>query len=196
MAAKYFVHPTAIIEDNVEIGDGASIWHFCHVRSGAKIGRNVSIGRDVYVDKDVSIGDFSRVQNGVSIYQGVEIHEYCFIGPHVIFTNDPNPRVLKRNWIPTKTVISAGGSLGAGSIIRCGITIGNFSMIGAGSVVTKDTRAFSLYVGLPSAEKCRICVCGETKYPLGDESNYVAVNDCCQRNLPDEMISFSKKFLS
>lgn len=195
MSKKFYVHPTAIVEEGAQIGDGASVWHFCHVRAGAVLGEGVSLGRDVYVDRNVTIGKFSRVQNGVSIFQGVEIGDYCFVGPHVIFTNDPTPRVLKKNWIPTKTILKSCCSLGAGSIIRCGVTIGHFAMTGAGAVVTKDVSEYTLTYGLPSKEMFRICACGESKTLLTESGGAIEASnifECCKKNLPEEMLNYSK----
>ncbi|MFG1505559.1 acyltransferase [Halobacteriovorax sp. ZH5_bin.2] len=189
MSNETYIHPTAIVEEGAEIGENTKIWHFCHIRAGAKIGDNVSIGRDCYVDSQVTIGSYSRIQNGVSIYNGVTIDEYCFVGPHVIFTNDQSPRVLKKGWEILNTKLELGASLGAGSIIRCGVQLGRFTMIGAGSVVTKNTKDFSLHLGLPSVQKGYVCACGDRRLEKSDK----VVFDCCVEKLPDHMIDKIKK---
>ena len=176
-----FVHETAIVDPGCQIGPGAKIWHFCHVRTGASICRDVSLARDVYVDLDVRIGESSRVQNGVSIYRGVDIGRYCFIGPHVIFTNDLVPRVGVRSWNVVPTTIEDGASLGAGVIVRCGVRIGAFALVGTGSVVTRDVPAFHLVHGLPGRPQHRICACGQTQSPLRDPGPCVL--DCCHERL-------------
>jgi len=191
-----YIHPTAIVEDGAIIGTNVKIWHFCHIRSGAVIGDGVSIGRDCYIDSGVSIGKFSRIQNGVSIYNGVDIKDYCFIGPHVIFTNDMSPRVLKKNWKTVKTVINTGGSLGAGSIIRCGVSVGSFSMIGAGSLVTKNIEPFTLHIGFPSKVKSFLCACGDTQFALDCFHQKTVVKDCCLENLPIEMLEVANQEIS
>jgi len=144
------IHKSAYIED-AEIGEGTRIWHFVHVRTGAKIGKNCNIGKDVYIDTNVIIGDNCKIQNFASIYQGVIIGNDVFIGPHVCFTNDLYPRALL--WGEdrlVKTIIKDGASLGANSTIIAGITIGEYAMVGAGSVVTKDVPSYCLVVGNPA----------------------------------------------
>lgn len=184
IAPDAFVHETAIVDPGCRIAAGAKVWHFCHVREGGSIGREVSLARDVYVDVDVSIGDHSRVQNGVSVYRGVEIGRYCFIGPHTIFTNDMVPRVGVRSWQIVPTAIEDGASLGAGVIVRCGVRIGGFALVGTGSLVTRDVPPFHLVHGLPAREQQRICACGQTQSPLSWPLR--GVLDCChERLLPD-----------
>lgn len=186
------LHPTAIVEPGATIGPYARVWHFSHVRSTAELKKGVSIGRDVYVDADITIGEFSRVQNGVSIYKGVEIADWCFVGPHVIFTNDQRPRAGNRRWDIVPTRLQTGCSLGAGSIVRCGLTIGSFAMIGAGAVVTKSVPAFTLAVGFPAREKGRVCACGHVL--IGEDmilESYVL--DCCRERLHLDLIPIAEK---
>lgn len=176
------IHPTAIVEPDVTLSEDVKIWHFAHVRKGAILGPAVSIGKDVYVDADVSIGEGSRIQNGVNIYQGVDISRWCFIGPGVIFTNDQHPRVGRKSWTITPTILEDGCSLGAGAIVRCGVRIGAFALVGAGAIVTKDIPPFCLATGVPAELSDRICACGDTKLPLiswiGD-----VIKPCCRKNL-------------
>jgi UDP-2-acetamido-3-amino-2,3-dideoxy-glucuronate N-acetyltransferase len=188
----YFSHPTSIIEDDVSIGEKTSIWHFCHVRKGAKIGRFVSLARDNYIDSDVQIGDHSRVQNGVSIYKGVSIGRWCFVGPHVIFTNDQFPRVGVKSWKITPTILHDGCSIGAGAIIRCGVSVGSFAMVGAGAIVTKSIPPFSLVVGTPGKVIGQVCACGQTQMPLDNQEHIL---ECCEQNLEPELLDLAKVFI-
>ena len=144
------IHESAYVED-AEIGKGTRIWHFVHIRTGAKVGNNCNIGKGVYIDTNVEIGDNCKIQNFATIYQGVRIENNVFIGPHVCFTNDINPRAFL--WSEErlkKTLVKNGASIGANATILAGITIGEFAMIGAGSVVTKDVPEYTLVVGNPS----------------------------------------------
>ena len=190
-----FFHPTAIVEDNSEIGSESSIWHFCHVRAGAKIGKNVSVGRDGYIDSEVIIGDNSRIQNGVSVFKGVKISKWCFVGPHVIFTNDQFPRVGTKTWEITPTILQDCCSIGAGAIIRCGISIGEFSMIGAGSIVTKSVKPFRLAVGTPAKEIGLICACGQSQFSLHHKLE-TPVLECCKENLNSDVLEHAEIIFS
>ena len=144
------IDPRAVVEDGSEIGSGTSVWHFAHIRGGSKIGKDCIIGKDVYVDSGVKIGNRCKVQNGVSIYSGVEIKDDVFVGPHAVFTNDLRPRANIWNESRLeKTKIEEGASIGANATIRCGITLGSWCMIGAGSVVTKDVPSHALILGVP-----------------------------------------------
>lgn len=140
----------AVVEDDSKIGDGTSIWHFSHIRNGSKIGENCVIGKGVYVDTGVEIGDRCKIQNGVSVYNGVTIGNGVFVGPHVVFTNDLRPRAhIWDEGRLEKTKVGNGASIGANATIRCGITIGHWCMIAAGTVVTKDVPPHALVVGVP-----------------------------------------------
>jgi UDP-2-acetamido-3-amino-2,3-dideoxy-glucuronate N-acetyltransferase len=163
------INSNAIVEDPSTIGDGTSIWHFSHIRSGAVIGSNCNIGHCVYIDEGVTIGARAKIQNKVSIFNGVEIADDVFIGPHVCFTNDLNPRATNDNWKIMPTNVKSGVSIGANSTIRCGITIGEYAMVGAGSVVTKDVEPFSLVMGVPAKVVGQVCYCGEKLINDGDD---------------------------
>jgi len=157
---KYLIHPTAIVEDGVSIGDGTRIWHFVHVRRGASIGRNCNIGKGVYIDEGVRIGNNVKIQNFASVYRGVTIEDDAFIGPHATFTNDLYPRSFNKDWEIVPTVVKKGASIGANATIVCGVTIGEYAMVGAGAVVTKDVPPFGLVVGNPARLKGFVCYCG------------------------------------
>lgn len=186
------IHSTAHVESGASIDPTARVWHFCHVREGAVLEPLVSIARDVYVDKNVRIGRGSRVQNGVSLYHGLEIGPWCFIGPHAIFTNDPYPRSGKREWELRKTQLRAGMSIGAGCVIRCGLTIGEFAMLGAGAIVTKDVLPFHLAVGFPAVETKAICACGNTQLPLSAPASEL-IRDCCRKLLEPEVLALAER---
>lgn len=190
----YFVHPTAIVEGNVSIGNKSSIWHHCHIRENSFIGENVSLGKGVFVDSEVGIGDGSRVQNGVSIYKGVYIQQWVFVGPNVTFTNDRLPRAGAKEWRLAETTLHDGCSIGAGSIISCDIKIGTFALIGAGSIVTYDIPPFCLSYGFPSRIISKICACGTTKLDFSERpKNYI--RDCCHNLLKDEVLILADKII-
>ena len=143
-----FIHPSAVIDDNVEIGDGSKIWHFCHVLSGSRIGARCVLGQNVMVAPNVSLGAGCKIQNNVSLYQGVTLEDDVFCGPSCVFTNVLTPRAFverKDEFAPT--LVKKGATIGANATIVCGVTIGNYAMVGAGAVVTKDVSAHQLVVG-------------------------------------------------
>ena len=151
-----FIHPTANVHPTSVIGQGSRIWINVQVREGSRIGTNCIISKDVYIDFDVSIGDGCKIQNSVSVYHGVTIGDSVFVGPNVSFTNDKVPRAFNADWIVTPTVVEEGASIGANATIICGVTIGAYSMIAAGAVVTKDVAPYSLVVGNPAREISKI----------------------------------------
>jgi UDP-2-acetamido-3-amino-2,3-dideoxy-glucuronate N-acetyltransferase len=153
---NYYIDNHAVVDDNVEIGEGSKIWHFSHVQSGAKIGKKCILGQNVNVGNNVVIGNFVKIQNNVSVYEGVTLEDYVFCGPSMVFTNILNPRskypqVGAQFYI--HTLVKEGASLGANSTIVCGVTIGRFAMIAAGAVVTKDVPDFALVMGNPARIK-------------------------------------------
>lgn len=159
---KYFVHETSIVDDNVKIGDGTKIWHFSHVQSGAEIGENCSFGQNVNVSNNVKIGNGCKVQNNVSIYEGVELEDYVFCGPSMVFTNDLTPRAKypKGSVGYKKTVLHTGATVGANATIVCGHEIGEWAMIAAGAVVTKNVQPHALMAGVPAKQIGWVCECG------------------------------------
>ena len=149
---KYFVHKSSYLDDDVTIGDNTKIWHFSHIQSGTVIGENCSIGQNVNVGNNVIIGHGVKIQNNVSIYEGVELEDYVFCGPSMVFTNIKVPRSefpQKGSKHYTKTLVKKSASIGANATIVCGVTIGEYAMIGSGAVVTKDVPSFALVVGNP-----------------------------------------------
>ena len=160
----YFKHDSAYIDENVEIGDGTKIWHFSHVQSGARIGKNCILGQNVNVGSNVVIGNFVKIQNNVSVYEGVTLEDYVFCGPSMVFTNiiDPRskyPQAGSKFYI--KTLVKVGASLGANSTIICGHTIGRFAFVGAGAVVTKDVPDYALVIGNPAKQVGWLCEAGQ-----------------------------------
>jgi len=153
MDKKYFVHESSYVDDNVEIGEGTKIWHFCHVLSNTKIGKNCSFGQNCVIGPNVKIGNGVKVQNNISIYDGVEIEDDVFLGPSMVFTNVINPRAfIQRKDEFKKTLLKKGCSIGANSTIVCGVTIGEYALIGAGAVVNKDVKPYALMVGVPARQ--------------------------------------------
>ena len=157
-----FIHPTAIIDDNVTIGKGTKIWHFSHILSGSKIGENCNIGQNVMMGPDVSIGNKCKIQNNVSVYKGVTLEDGVFCGPSMVFTNINNPRaeISKMDKVRS-TLVKKGATLGANCTIVCGHTVGRYAFIGAGAVITKDVPDQALVVGNPAGQIGWMCECGE-----------------------------------
>jgi len=160
MEKGYFVHPTSIVDEPVEIGEGTQIWHFSHIMSGARIGKNCMIGQNVFIGSGVFLGDNIKIQNNVSIYNGVILEDEVFCGPSMVFTNVFNPRsFISRKKEFRKTLVKRGATIGANATIVCGNTIGQYAFIGAGSVVTKDVPDYALVYGNPGKVKGWICQC-------------------------------------
>ena len=159
---EYYVHPTSIIDDNVEIGEGTKIWHFSHIQSGAKIGRHCSLGQNINISNNVRVGDGCKLQNNVSLYEGVELEDYVFCGPSCVFTNDLTPRAKypKGHSGYKKTLVCEGASIGANATIVCGHTIGKWALIGAGAVVTSNVQPHALMLGIPARRKGWACEWG------------------------------------
>ena len=150
---NFFVHPTAVIDEGSQIGEGTKIWHFSHLMSGCIIGRNCNIGQNVFVAPNVKLGDNVKVQNNVSIYEGVICEDDVFLGPSMVFTNVINPRsAVSRKKEYKQTIIRKGASIGANATIICGNEIGEYAFIGAGAVVTKSVLPYALMIGNPARQ--------------------------------------------
>jgi len=148
----YFCHKSSFIDEGVIVGKDTKIWHFSHIQSGAVIGKECSLGQNVNIGNNIKIGNNVKIQNNVSVYEGVELEDYVFCGPSVVFTNIKIPRSefpQKGTEYYSKTIVKKSASIGANATIVCGVTIGEYALIGAGSVVTKDIPPFSLVVGNP-----------------------------------------------
>ncbi len=162
MTEKYFVHPTACVDEGAEIGEGTRIWHFTHVMSGARIGRNCVIGQNCFVGSRAVLGDGVKLQNNISVYDLVTLEDKVFVGPSAVFTNDTNPRApypKGGKWIPT--LVKEGASIGANATLLCGIVVGRWCFIGAGAVVTKDVPDHAIVAGIPARIAGWMCECGE-----------------------------------
>lgn len=175
-----FIHPTAIVDEGAQIGSGSRVWHWAHVCSGARIGNGVSLGQNVFVGNKVVIGSQCKIQNNVSVYDNVILEEGVFCGPSMVFTNVYNPRALvERKSEYRNTLVKRGATLGANCTIVCGITIGEYAFIGAGTVVTKDVPAYALMVGVPAKQIGWISEYGEKlDLPLEGE----AITTCPHTN--------------
>lgn len=160
---KYFVHESSYVDKDVSIGEGTKIWHFSHIQSGVSIGENCSFGQNVNISNNVQIGNHVKVQNNVSIYEGVELEDYVFCGPSMVFTNDLTPRAKypKGSMGYKKTLLKKGVTVGANATIVCGHTLGRWSMVAAGAVVTKDVPDYALVAGIPAKQIGWVCECGE-----------------------------------
>lgn len=158
----YFVHESSYVDEDVEIGEGTKIWHFCHIQKGARIGKHCSLGQNVNVSNHVKIGNGCKLQNNVSLYEGVELEDYVFCGPSCVFTNDLTPRSKypKGSAGYHKTLIREGASIGANATIVCGHTVGRWALIGAGAVVTDDVPDHALMLGVPARIAGYVCECG------------------------------------
>jgi acetyltransferase-like isoleucine patch superfamily enzyme len=157
------IHPTATVDTDVSIGEGTKIWHYAHIRERVKIGKDCVIGKDVYIDHDVEIGNGCKIENGVSVYNGVILEDDVFLGPNVTLTNDKYPRSFVHDWKIMPTIIRKGVGVGAGAMIICGVDIGMYALVGAGSVVTTDIPAYALVYGNPAKFVSWVCKCGQVK---------------------------------
>ena len=180
-----YIHPTANVASNVNIGNGTKVWINVQIREGVSIGTNCIISKDVYIDHGVSIGNRCKIQNSVSVYNGVTIFDDVFVGPHVSFTNDRIPRAFNTNWKITPTVVNNGVSLGANSTIICGVSLGSYSMVAAGSVVTKDVPNNALVMGNPAKVVAYVCECGNKLDAHGNCS-------LCKKSFEIDMLGATK----
>ncbi len=161
--SAFYLHPSSYVDDNVKIGANTKIWHFSHILSYTTIGGNCSFGQNCVVGPKVNIGNGVKVQNNVSIYEGVEIEDDVFLGPSMVFTNVINPRAfIQRKDEFKKTLLKKGCSVGANATIVCGVTIGEYALIGSGAVVTKDVKPYALMVGVPAKQIGWVGISGNT----------------------------------
>ena len=168
-----FIHPTAEVSEGANIGDGTKIWNLAQVREDCVIGENCIISKNVYIDTKVEIGNRVKIQNNVNVYHGVKVEDDVFLGPSMTFTNDMFPRAFNADWKITNTLVKKGASIGANATIVCGNTIGEYAMVGSGSVVTKDVPAHALVVGNPARQIGWVCKCG---CKLNDANTCTACN--------------------
>ncbi len=197
---RFFAHKSAVIEDNVSVGEGSKIWHFAHVRHGTKIGINCVIAKSVFIDFKSEIGDNVKIQNHAIIYHKAMIEDGVFIGPNVCFTNDKIPRAINPDgtpkkagdWQVTTIHIGQGASIGAHSVILPGVQIGEFALVGSGSVVTKNVPDFALAFGNPARIRGFVCRCGR-KIKEFIETDTVIVGKChCGLNIQVDRQSFQQ----
>ncbi len=185
-------HATADVSEGAEIGEGTVIWHHAQVREGARIGSNCILGKGVYIDAGVIIGSSVKIQNYVSVFHGVVIEDGVFVGPHVCFTNDRRPRAVNPDlslkaaddWVLVPTLVRRGASIGANATIVCGVTVGEWAMIGAGSVVSRSVPAYGLAIGNPARLRGFVCPCGHPLEKMSEQPQAV-MTQCvaCKMNV-------------
>ncbi|WP_195985721.1 acyltransferase [Clostridium sp. D33t1_170424_F3] len=164
-SGAFFAHPSACVDEGAQIGEGTKVWHFCHISRDTVIGRNCTFGQNVFVAPNVRIGNFCKIQNNVSVYDGVELEDYVFCGPSMVFTNVQRPRCKypqTGHAFYVRTPIGEGASIGANATIVCGHRIGKHAFIAAGSVVTKDVPNHAIMMGVPARQHGWACECGAT----------------------------------
>jgi len=186
----YFSHETAIVDDNVIIGEGTKIWHFSHILSGTTVGKNCSFGQNCVVGGNVTVGSGVKVQNNVSIYEGVEVEDDVFLGPSMVFTNVINPRAfIQRKEEFRKTLLKKGCSVGANATIVCGVTIGEYALIGSGAVINRDVKPYALMVGVPAKQIGWVGISGNTLNFIENR----AEDEFATYKLVDEVLKVIKK---
>lgn len=190
----YTAHPSAIIDEGAQIGEGCRVWHFVHVCGGARIGKDVSLGQNVFVGNKVVIGDRCKIQNNVSVYDNVTLEDGVFCGPSMVFTNVYNPRALiERKNEYRDTLVRKGATLGANCTIVCGVTIGEFAMVGAGAVVNKDVRAYALMVGVPARQIGWVSQYGEQlSLPLTGDAQAICTHTRLRYTLQNNVLTTSE----
>lgn len=178
--SDFFVHESSYVDDGAEIGAGTKIWHFCHIMPRARIGEHCNIGQNVLVSPDVTIGNNVKIQNNVSLYTGVIVEDDVFLGPSMVFTNVINPRSrISRKDEYKRTLVRKGASIGANATIICGVTLGCYCFVGAGSVVTRDVPDYALVYGSPARMHGWMCQCGEQLTFTGQDGGERAACQSC-----------------
>ena len=191
--SNIYVDNTAIIDNGVILGEGTKIWHFVHIMRDTTIGKNCIIADYVSVGRLVKIGDRVKIENQATIFEGVTIEDSVFIGPHVTFTNDLYPRSLNKDWKIIPTLVKQGSSIGAGAVIVCGVTIGEYAMIGAGSIVTNNIPSHALAYGNPAKIRGFVCKCGR-KIELEKETKSLVYLFCpvCKEKIKIPLKDYTK----
>jgi len=184
------IHPTAIVDDGAQIGEGSRIWHWVHVCSGARIGKGVSLGQNVFIGNKVVIGDNCKIQNNVSVYDNVTLEEGVFCGPSMVFTNVYNPRsLINRKNEYQDTLVKKGATLGANCTIVCGNTIGEYAFVGAGAVVNSDVKPYALAVGVPARQIGWVSEFGERiPLPILGSGEYICPHTNQRYKLTDNQL--------
>jgi len=183
--SDYFVHPTAVVDDDCTIGAETRIWHFSHVMAGAKLGRRCNVGQNCFIDRNVDIGDNVKIQNNVSVYTGCHIADHVFLGPSCVFTNVITPRSAfprndpQRDYV--ETWVRRGASIGANATIRCGVELGEWCLIGSGAVVTHDVPAHAVMVGVPAWQSAWACLCACVLKLSESDGRWVCPEANCNR---------------
>jgi UDP-2-acetamido-3-amino-2,3-dideoxy-glucuronate N-acetyltransferase len=190
----YWVHESSYVDDGAEIGRGTRIWHFCHIMAGARIGEDCSLGQNVVVMRGVRVGKNVKIQNNVSLYEGVECEDDVFLGPSAVFTNVTNPRShVSRKHEYRPTLVRRGASIGANATIVCGHTLGEYSFVAAGAVVTRDVEPFALVAGVPARVIGWMCACGERlDLPARLSREAVATCRACGSQYRSDQVGLSK----
>ncbi|RPF54210.1 N-acetyltransferase [Aquisalibacillus elongatus] len=175
---SYFIHESSYLDTGAEVGVNTKVWHYTHIMSHAHIGENCNLGQNVFIGNNVKVGNGVKIQNNVSIYEGVELEDYVFCGPSMVFTNDMNPRAAfpkdpKEGYL--RTLVKKGASIGANATVVCGNTIGKWAFIAAGAVVNKDVPDFAVMAGVPAKQIGWMCKCG-TKIDIDNNSHCSACN--------------------
>lgn len=178
---SFFVHESSFVDDDVTIGEGSRIWHFCHILKNTRLGNKCILGQNVMAGPNVRIGNNVKIQNNVSIYDGVELEDDVFCGPSMVFTNVINPRsfVERKNEFKT-TLVKQGATLGANCTVVCGVTVGRYALVGAGAVVVKDVPDYALVLGVPATRKGWVCRCGVT-LPGNTDNGMYTCSACSTR---------------
>lgn len=191
---SYQKHDSAIIDDGAVIGENTRVWHFAHVCGGAQIGEGCSLGQNVFVGNKVTVGDNVKIQNNVSVYDNVHLESDVFCGPSMVFTNVYNPRsFIERKTEYKDTLVKKGATLGANCTIVCGVTIGEYALVGAGAVINKDVKAFALMVGVPARQIGWISKYGEQlDIPLTGNATTLCPNTNEQYHLNNDVLTLEK----